>query len=362
MNELDQLIFGAESKRATDIIIQDGRRAYVRVNRRISAFDDFILPPAGELLKQILERFPEETRRRYGEDLRCMRDVDCAFDSQSKTRVRVNIFTTVGGLQFALRLIPKERMSAERIGIPAAVLDALRAQSGLFLVTGISGSGKTTTLAAILDVMNATEQKHILTIEDPIEYVFENKGCLFSQREIPTHARDYAGALRSAVRENADVVLIGEMRDYPTVKAAIELAETGHLVLSTLHTRNSVSTIDRILSMTTTQEQAQMRAMLSTQLIGVLSQSILRRKSGGLIASFEFMKATSAIRNQIREDKLPMIYSEIQTGAREGMTTMEDYLARLVGRGLITAEDAMRGTSKPDVLARILSGARDVGV
>ena len=162
------------------------------------------------------------------------------------------------------------------------------------------------------------------------------------------------------MRENADIILIGEMRDYPTVKAAIELAETGHLVMSTLHTRNSISTIDRILSMATTDEQQHMRAMISTQLIGVISQTLLRRKIGGLIASFEFLKVTPAVRNLIREDKLPLIYNELQTGMKDGMMSMEDSLTRLVERDLISVSDAMNSTSKPEILRTLLKASPTV--
>ena len=360
MNELEQLINFAETRGATDIIISDQSQAHLRINRKIMACTEILIPSTQALLEQVLEKFPLSVQSRYKNNIQEGCDIDCAFNSQSNTRIRANIFPSINGLEFAFRLIPKNRMTIEQIGLPTSVIDCVKRQSGLFLVTGISGSGKTTTLASLLDVINATTHKHILTIEDPIEYVFENKKCVFSQREIVTHVQNYQIALRSAVRENADIILIGEMRDYPTVKAGIELAETGHLVLSTLHTRNSISTIDRILSMATTDEQQHMRAMISTQLIGVISQTLLRRKIGGLIASFEFLKVTPAVRNLIREDKLPLIYNELQTGMKEGMMSMEDSLTRLVERDLISVSDAMNSTSKPEILRTLLKASPTV--
>ena len=360
MNELEQLISFAENRGATDIIVAEAQQAHFRINRKIIPCTEILIPSAYALLEQILEKFPQNIRDRYNKNIKDGHDVDCAFNSLSNTRIRANIFSSLSGLEFALRLIPKNRMTAEQIGLPTQAIDCIRQQSGLFLVTGISGSGKTTTLASLLDVINNTMQKHVLTIEDPIEYVFENKRSIFSQREIVTHANSYATALRSAVRENADIILIGEMRDYATVKAAIELAETGHMVMSTLHTRNSISTIDRILSMATTDEQQHMRSMISTQLVGVISQTLIQRTLGGLIASFEFLKVTPAVRNLIREDKLQLIYNELQTGMKDGMISMEDNLLRLVERDLISISDALRSTSKPEILKSLMRSSHSV--
>ncbi len=360
MNELELLINYAEQCSATDIIVSDQSQAHFRINRRILPCTEILIQSTHALLEQILEKFPQSVRDRYIKSLQNGCDIDCAFNSQSNTRIRANIFSSIKGLEFAFRLIPKNRITVEQIGLPTQVIDCVNRQSGLFLVTGISGSGKTTTLAALLDVINAMSNKHILTIEDPIEYVFENKKSIFSQREILTHAQSYTTALRSAVRENADIILIGEMRDYATVKAAIELAETGHLVMSTLHTRNSVSTIDRILSMSTTEEQQHIRAMISTQLIGVISQTLIPRKIGGLIASFEFLKVTPAVRNLIREDKLQLIYNELQTGLKEGMMSMEENLLRLVERDLISVASAMYNTSKPEIMRAMLKASPSV--
>ncbi len=349
MNELDTLILSAEQEGATDIII-DTDCAFFRVAKKLRRHTNTLIPSSHEILEQILAKFPEEVRARYIKNLEQCIDVDCAFDSLSNTRIRANIFTSLKGLKFALRLIPQTRLTAEQIGIPTKAIDDISQQSGLFLITGIAGSGKTTTIAAMLDIINRTQQKHILTIEDPIEYVFENDKSIFSQREIPTHTKDYPYALRSAVRENADIILIGEMRNYETVKAAIELAETGHLVLSTLHTRNAISTIDRILSLANPDEVKHMRTMLSSQLVGVISQTLIHKSRGGLIASFEYMHLTHAIRALIRDGKLQMIYSELQTGIKDGMTTMEEHLAKLVERNVISISDALRNTSRLDEL------------
>lgn len=354
MKELDSIIYRAETLGATDILISGDGQIHFRIDRDVVPATDMAVTSQQGILEEIFSNFPKGTVERYRQDLADVNDVDCGFNSNFTSRVRANIYTTVKGLEFAIRLIPKNRLTAEQIGIPTAALDAVNVQSGLFLTTGISGSGKTTTIAAILDTINNTKNKHILTIEDPIEYVFENRKCVFSQREILTHSSGYDRALRSAVRENADIILIGEMRDFSTVKAAIELAETGHLVISTLHTRNTISSIDRILSITSSAEATNIRAMLSTQLVGILSQSLLPLKAGGLIASFEFLKPTDAIRNLIREERLTHIYNELQTGGKLGMCTMEQYLYWLVERDLISMETAMTNTSKPNVLEALL--------
>ena len=360
MNELEQLIAEGNHLKATDIIVADAQSNFMRINRKLEPYKNFTIQSPYHLLEQVMEKFDPRTQARYRKNLEEGLDIDCAFSAQSGARVRANIFVSVKGLEFTFRLIPEKRMTAEQIGIPVGMLNLARRQGGMILVTGVSGAGKTTTLAAMLDTLNATEKKHILALEDPIEYIFENRNCVFSQREIYTHSAGYDAALRSAMRENPDVILIGEMRDYKTVRAAVELAETGHLVRSTLHTRNAVSSLDRIISMATVEESNHLRSMIANQILGVLSQTLLKRKQGGLIAAFEFMASTPAIRNLIRENKLQLIYNEISTGRQEGMTTMEESLLRLVERDIIALDDAFKNTSKPEVLKQMLRGSPSV--
>ena len=341
MKELDILLEKAILANATDIHIQEAAAPRMRIDGQLAPIPGEQAQRMSVIVKQILDYTTDEERPVYEEKLAAKTDVDCAFTCLSGSRVRANIYRGINGLQCALRLIPVRRLTADDIGIPFQVADISMARNGLFLITGANGSGKTTTLAAMLDLINSRRNGHILTIEEPVEYLIKNQKSLVTQREIGLHAPSFYDALRSSTRENPDVVVIGEMRDLRTTQTAIELAETGRLVLATLHARNAMAAVDRIVGQFHAQEQSQIRTMLSENIIGILSQTLLAKRHGGLIAAFELLLATPAVRNLIREQKTPQLYTVMQTGGALGMTTMEDSLIKLVERGTVTPEEAM---------------------
>lgn len=352
MNELDIAIESAIKKGSTDIHI--GRTARIRVDGSLVPLVGVAAPDPQTAAQQILAKFPRERSKFFAEKLGRGEDIDLAFSSPSNARIRANIYMCESGMQIALRVIPARRLTATEIGIPFPVADICRRSSGLFVATGANGSGKTTTLAAVVDIINESRGLHILTIEDPIEYVIKSAKSMVSQREIGRDAPDFYSALRSAVRENPDLIVLGEMRDLETTRTAIELAETGHLVFATLHTRTAVSTIDRLVGQFGAGEQPQIRMMLSENLLGVLSQTLVRQKRGGMIAAFEMLTANAAVRNLIREQHVPQILSVLQTGRQSGMCTMEDSLLNLVERGLVSPADALDKAFRPQELLKAM--------
>ena len=333
MIDIDILIEGAIAKKATDIHLRTNDCPRLRIDTVLKPDESlpYIAPEIAAERIILKQQNPERLRQRLQEN----REIDVAFSSASGARVRANIYKCESGLQIALRIIPAKRLTAEQIGLPFPIADICRSRSGLFLITGANGSGKTSTLASMIDIINASRNVHILTIEDPIEYVFKNGKSLVSQREIGRDSSSFYEALRMSVRENPDVVVLGEMRDLETTRTAIELSETGHLVFATLHTRAATSAIDRLIGQFPAAEQQQIRLMIADNLIGVLSQTLLPKRAGGLVAAFEFLSATPAVRNLIREQKVPQIFSIIQMGAKQGMCTMEDSIANLKNRGII---------------------------
>lgn len=333
MIDIDILIEGAIERKATDIHLRTDDCPRLRIDTVLKPDESlpYIAPEIAAERIILKQQNPEILRQRLREN----REIDVAFSSVSGARVRANIYKCESGLQIALRIIPAKRLTAEQIGLPFPIADICRSRSGLFLITGANGSGKTSTLASMIDIINASRNVHILTIEDPIEYVFKNEKSLVSQREIGRDSGSFYEALRMSVRENPDVVVLGEMRDLETTRTAIELSETGHLVFATLHTRTATSAIDRLIGQFPAAEQQQIRLMIADNLIGVLSQTLLPKRAGGLIAAFEFLNVTPAVRNLIREQKVPQIFSIIQMGAKQGMCTMEDSIANLKNRGII---------------------------
>jgi twitching motility protein PilT len=291
---------------------------------------------------------PEETARlvlaiagaRYAEEFEKARDTDFAYEIPGVARFRVNLFADRRGTGAVFRVIPTRIPSAEDLGLPKAVLDLGSLSKGLVLVTGPTGSGKSTTLAALIDHLNRTRKDHVITIEDPIEFVHENKSCLINQREVGTHTDSFKRALRAALREDPDIVLVGEMRDLETIAIAIETAETGHLVFGTLHTCSAPSTVDRIIDQFPADRQAQIRIMLSESLKGVISQTLLRKIGGGRVAALEILIGIPAIANLIREGKTYQIPSIMQTGRKHGMVLLNDSLLDLVKRKVVSPEEA----------------------
>ena len=359
MTDFDTLIKTAVEKGATDIHISSSIPPRMRVNEellpmRIGEPLDFAL-----ITSQIQGCLDEVLRRKVERSLANFEDVDFSFTIPSVTRVRANMYTSTSGRNIALRLIPLRRMTCDQIGIPDPVCQITDKASGLFIVTGPNGAGKTSTLAALIDRMNETRNIHILTLEDPVEYVFESKKALINQREIGTHSPDFAHALRSSVRENPDVLILGEMRDLDATRAALELAETGHLVFATLHTRTSISTVDRLISLFPADEQPLVRNMIAGSLLGVLAQVLMARNGGGLVPAFELLLSTPAVRNLIREQRLAQIETVIQTSSNIGMIKLEDYMMKLVERGIVSPREALSKTfDRNALLERMKSDPR----
>jgi twitching motility protein PilT len=269
-------------------------------------------------------------------------EVDFSYAVPGLARFRVNCFHNDRGVGGAFRTIPMAVWTLEDIGAPPIFKEIINVPRGLVLVTGPTGSGKSTTLAAMIDHLNENVAGHILTIEDPIEFVHTSRKCLINQREVHRDTHGFNQALRSALREDPDIILVGEMRDIETIRLALTAAETGHLVFATLHTSSAAKTIDRIIDVFPAGEKAMVRSMLSESLRAVVAQTLMKRMSGGRIAAHEIMIATPAIRNLIREDKVAQMYSAIQTGQNVGMHTLDQYLEGLVARGIISRQEAAR--------------------
>jgi twitching motility protein PilT len=278
----------------------------------------------------------DKQRKDYEEFL----ETDFSFEIPNLARFRVNAFNQNRGAGAVFRTIPSDILSLEDLGTPAIFKKIADNPRGLVLVTGPTGSGKSTTLAAMIDYINNKSFAHILTIEDPIEFVHESKKCLVNQREVHRDTHGFNEALRSALREDPDIILVGEMRDLETIRLALTAAETGHLVFGTLHTSSAAKTIDRIIDVFPAAEKTMVRSMLSESLRSVIAQTLMKKIGGGRIAGWEIMIGTPAIRNLIREDKVAQMYSSIQTGQAHGMITMDQYLQDLVSRGLVTIQDA----------------------
>jgi twitching motility protein PilT len=304
--------------------------------------------------KQLLYSILTETQKhRFEEDL----EIDFSFGVKGIARFRANLFNQRGAVGAVFRSIPFEILSFEQLGLPEVVRALCDKPRGLVLVTGPTGSGKSTTLATMLDLINQKRHEHIVTIEDPIEFLHSHKGCLVNQREVHTDTHSFSNALRAALREDPDVVLIGEMRDLETIESALRIAETGHLTFATLHTNSAASTINRIIDVFPAHQQSQIRAQLSLVLEGILCQSLLPRGDGrGRALALEILVPNSAIRNLIREDKIHQIYSAMQSGQQKfGMQTFNQSLCSLYQRGSITLETAMQRSSNTDELQDMIS-------
>jgi len=321
---------------ASDLHLSAGETPMVRQHGDMMRIPDSAkLSP--EQTREMLEAImPKQNREAY---LRT-NDTDFAYEIPGLARFRVNIFTDRKGTGAVLRVIPANILTAEQLGIPDAVLRLCHIPKGLVLVTGPTGSGKSTTLAAMIDHINRTRTDHIITIEDPIEFVHKNLKCLINQREIHNHTDGFKPALRAALREDPDIVLVGEMRDLETIAIAIETAETGHLVFGTLHTTTACSTVERIIDQFPADRQAQIRAMLSESLKGVVAQTLLKKISGGRVAALEVLIVTPAISNLIREGKTFQIPSLMQTGKKLGMALLNDALIELVNNKTVAPEEA----------------------
>ncbi len=285
----------------------------------------------------------DRQRKEYEENY----EADFSFEVPNLARFRVNAFNQHRGAAAVFRTVPSKVLTMEDLDMGKVFKDLSEQARGLVLVTGPTGSGKSTTLAAMIDYVNDTRSDHILTIEDPIEFVHESKKCLINQREVHRDTHSFSNALRSALREDPDVILVGEMRDLETIRLALTAAETGHLVFGTLHTTSAAKTIDRIIDVFPAAEKDMVRSMLSESLQGVISQTLLKRVKGGRVAAHEIMIGTPAVRNLIREDKVAQMYSAIQTGAAYGMKTLDQSLTELMHKGIISRELAREKAKNP---------------
>ncbi|MDO9319474.1 MAG: type IV pilus twitching motility protein PilT [Gammaproteobacteria bacterium] len=292
----------------------------------------------------IYEIMTDKQRKDYEQFM----ETDFSFEVPGLARFRVNAFNQNRGAAAVFRTIPSKVLSMEQLGMGQVFRDMSDLARGLVVVTGPTGSGKSTTLAAMMDYVNNTRYEHILTIEDPIEFVHESKKCLVNQREVHRDTLGFAEALRSALREDPDIILVGELRDLETIRLALTAAETGHLVFGTLHTTSAAKTIDRVIDVFPAAEKSMVRSMLSESLQAVVSQALLKKNGGGRVAAHEIMIGTPAIRNLIREDKVAQMYSAIQTGSQYGMKTLDQCLKELVQKGTITKEEARGKAKMPD--------------
>jgi twitching motility protein PilT len=281
---------------------------------------------------------------------------DFAYQHQDRGRFRVNVYFAKGNKAAAMRLIPNRIQTMAELNLPSIFETLANKQQGLILVTGPTGEGKSTSLAALIDQINATRNEHILTIEDPIEFIYEPKMSIISQRELHQDTEDWPVALKSALREDPNIVLVGEMRDYETMAAAITVAETGHLVLATLHTSTAAQTVDRIIDAFPAHQQEQVRQQVAASLEAVISQRLVRRMGGGRVAAFEVMSVNNGIRNLIREGKTYQVDNVIATTLSEGNMLIESSLMNLMNQSLISREDAMRTAFRPDQLRRMIGG------
>jgi twitching motility protein PilT len=328
--------------KASDLHLKSATQPMLRVDGSMVLMPNRapIQPPELQLLLETI--MPERNRAEY----RDTNDTDFAYELMDRTggtlraRMRCNVFRDIVGIGAVFRQIPSKILTAEDLRLPKACLDFCQYDKGLVVVTGPTGSGKSTTLAAMIDWINANRDDHIITIEDPVEFVHKDKKCLINQREVGTQTKSFKAALRAALREDPDIVLVGEMRDLETVAIAIETAETGHLVFGTLHTNTAPSTVDRLIDQFPTDRQEQIRAMLSESLKGVVAQTLLKKKGGGRVAALEILIVTHAVSNLIREGKTFQIPSLMQTGKGIGMQTLNDSLMDLVKRDVVDAEEA----------------------
>jgi twitching motility protein PilT len=333
--DINELLAFSVSNRASDLHLSAGLPPIIRVDgemRRLN-IDELTHEEVHELIFSIMN---DKQRKEYEENLEC----DFSFEIKDLSRFRVNAFVQNRGAAAVLRTIPSDILTLDQLGAPEIFKKIINQPTGIILVTGATGSGKSTTLAAMVDHINAHKREHILTIEDPIEFVHKNKMCVMNQREVHRDTHSFNNALRSALREDPDVILVGELRDLETIRLAISAAETGHLVFGTLHTNSAPKTIDRIIDVFPAEEKSMVRSMLSESLRAVISQTLLKKVGGGRVAAHEIMIGIPAIRNLIREDKVPQMYSVIQTGHQHGMQTMDQCLQRLVAKGVISANDA----------------------
>ena len=336
---------------ASDVHLSPGFPPAIRVRGRIVPLEDYAPLTPQETRDTVYSLLNDDQRKRFESH----KQLDLAYAVPGVSRFRVNCFFQRGSISAAFRRIPQEIPQLQDLGLPAVLEEFTRKPRGFVLVTGPTGSGKSTSLAAMIDIINRGREEHILTIEDPIEFLHQHRSCIVNQREIGADAEDFALALKSALREDPDVILVGEMRDLETMATALTAAETGHLVFATLHTQSTAQTVDRIIDIFPAEQQSQVRMQLSIALQGIVTQQLLPTADGsGRVVGCEVLVPTPAVRNLIREGKTHQIYSAIQTSGALGMQTMDAHLAQLVRMGRITRKLAEQRASVPEELKRLL--------
>ena len=351
MANLHELLKTLVEAGGSDLHITTNTQPQIRVDGKLQKLD---IPPLNAVeTKQLCYSVLTDTQKHKFEE---ENELDLSFGVKGLSRFRGNIFVQRGAVAGVFRVIPYKILSFEELGLPPVVRELAEKPRGLILVTGPTGSGKSTTLASIIDFINVNRKEHIVTIEDPIEYLHPHKGCLVNQREVGADTKGFKNALKYVLRQDPDVVLVGELRDLETIEAALTLSETGHLCLATLHTNSCAQTINRIVDVFPPYQQTQIRAQLSFVLEGVMSQALIPKIGGGRVMSLEVMVPNPAIRNLIREDKVHQIYSQMQVGQEKfGMQTMNQSLYSLFSRRQITLDDAMARTSDPDELRQMIN-------
>jgi twitching motility protein PilT len=335
--DITQLLAFTMQNKASDLHLSAGNQAIIRVHGDLKRIKGDVLT-SDTIRTMLYSVMTEEQRAHYERDF----ELDFAISFGEKARFRVNAFTTRQGVSAVFRTIPSVVPTIEELELPPIMRRFAELEKGIVLVTGPTGSGKSTTLSALINYINMNMAKHILTIEDPVEFYHTSKKSLVNHRELGVDTHSFGRALKSALREDPDVILVGEMRDHETISLALTAAETGHLVFGTLHSSSAPKTIDRIIDVFPMSDKEMVRAMLSGSLQGIVAQTLLQRKEGGRVGAYEILVGTNAVRNLIRENQVPQLYSMMQTGARYGMVTMEDAVNDLLDGGMITKEEARR--------------------
>jgi twitching motility protein PilT len=349
--DLADLLLDVVARRASDLHLTAGAHPTIRVRGRLVPLEEYPVLDTQDTREVVYSILTNDQRQRLETDWQ----LDFAYTIPGKARFRVNAYFQRAAIGAAFRLIPFDIVSIDQLGLPPAVHELTKKPRGFVLVTGPTGSGKSTTLAAMIDAINESRDEHILTVEDPIEFLHGHKRCIVNQRELGSDATSFAAALKGALRQDPDVILVGEMRDLETIHTALTAAETGHLVFATLHTQDAPQTIDRIIDVFPAEQQGQVRTQLSVALQGVITQQLLPTADGaGRVAACEVLVPNAAVRNLIREGKTHQIYSTMQTGAQLGMQTMDAALAQLVREGKITRALAEQRSSTPEELKRLL--------
>ncbi len=343
--DVSELLLFVQKEGASDLHISAGEQPMVRIHGEIRRIE---IPVMGkeEVHGMLYDVLNDQQRKRFEES----QELDFSIELKGIARFRVNAYRQQRGEGIAFRIIPSKILTLEQLGLPKTLREIRQTEKGLILVTGPTGSGKSTTLAAMIDILNNQMKGHIITVEDPIEFVHESKKCLINQREIGAHTHSFANALRSALREDPDIILVGEMRDLETISLALTAAETGHLVFSTLHTSGAPKTVDRVIDVFPAEQQDQIRAQFAESIQAIVSQVLLKRRDGrGRVAALEIMIGTPAVRNLIREGKVAQLPSMIQTGQKFGMISLDQSLKELVGRNIVDRNECLYMVSSPNV-------------